>query len=148
MHKNILIFLSAIILALSFTTSCQKPEPEDSATSIVGTWTDDHGSWMSIVFYKTDGTLIDSVPWEVLGTTFTFRPDGTVAAPWGYDYDYLLQGDTLLLRHTGWDDRVYRILSLSDNHLVMEFPKRADYTMGDSTPVVGIELEHWSLRKQ
>lgn len=137
------------LMALGVLTfaACEKPI-EENANSIVGTWTDDRGSYMSIIFYDMDGNFIDSIPWELTGKTFTFREDGTVTAPWNYDYDYVLSGDTVLLRHEGWKDRVYRILSLSEDHLVMEYPNATDYTMGDSTPVVGIELEHWSLRRQ
>lgn len=153
--KKLFLMLSILSMTALVTVSCEKEsenhgnsqtEPTENV-SLSGSWVDDGHSYMSIIMYDTLGNKIDSIPWEILGTTFEFYSDSTVNAPWGYAYEYHDAGDTVYLRHEGWPDRVYVVLERTKNHLVMEFPKADDYLMGEE-PVIGIELEHWSLKRQ
>ncbi len=144
-NNRISLIIASLTLVLAMASCGEKTEE----STIVGTWNKTYASYFNVDILNPDGSVMLTQPMETPGSTFVFHADGTVDAPWSYVYTYEVLADSVVMRHDGWPDRVYHILSRNENAMELQRIVYADYfTSNDSggmDTVVGRETEYWDL---
>lgn len=144
-NHRVQLIMGTLIIAI-YMASCGEKTEE---ATIVGTWDKTYASYFKVDILNPDGSVMLTQPLETLGSTFVFHDDGTVEAPWAYEYTYEVVSDSIVMRHEGWPDRVYHILSHNENAMELQRIVYADYYTsndnGGMDTVVGRETEYWDL---
>ena len=105
----------ALILIVSTFALASCGDDSDPKSSIVGEWRYDYGNSYEILWFKEDGTFLN-----------THHEYGSA---WSEDGTYTVKGDKLTLSYDG-DDEVYTILLLTGDTLIIQ------YNGGNETPKV------------
>jgi len=148
MRKQLLILIM-LAAALSACTNGNDEPDQPQTVSLPGQWLGTTESYLSIVMTDLNGNLIDSID---AGTPdprdFTFT-ETKVTTPWMLTYNYTVEGDSIVMRYTGFPDRSYGLHVVNADKIILHREVHSEYTMDETEPVDGREIEHWVMtRKQ